>query len=184
MKKYLSLAFVCVVSSLLSVYLYSRFLQSPRGGWSGNVGEVQYVGLVDKLFSNRSNSRFQSASPTNFIESAAIATPAVVNVRAVLVTGSSIFGGGSTSGSSGSGVILSPDGYIVTNHHVVDHGTDIKVTLSDKRTYNAKLIGSDPSTDIALLKIEEADLPFVLFGNSDSVSVGEWVLAVGNPLQP
>ncbi|MEY3193920.1 MAG: hypothetical protein RIQ78_15 [Bacteroidota bacterium] len=181
MKKYLCLAFVCVVSSLLSVFIYTRFLPSPKGGWSGNDGDVRYVGLVDKLFSNRSNSSFQSASPTNFIESAAIATPAVVNIRAVIAADNSIFGGSSTAGSSGSGVILSPDGYIVTNHHVVDHGTNIKVTLADKREYNAQLVGSDASTDIALLKIEEAELPFVLFGNSDSVCVGEWVLAVGNP---
>jgi Do/DeqQ family serine protease len=77
--------------------------------------------------------------------------------------------------------VVSPDGYIVTNHHVVEKSNDIKVTLADKRTYKAKLVGSDPSTDIALLKIEEKSMSFVVFGNSDSVRVGEWVLAVGNP---
>jgi serine protease Do len=81
----------------------------------------------------------------------------------------------------GSGVIISEDGYIVTNNHVVQDGENIQVTLNDKRVFNAKIIGTDPSTDIALIKIDEKDLPFILFGNSDSLKVGEWVLAVGNP---
>ena len=75
---------------------------------------------------------------------------------------------------SGSGVIISNDGYIVTNNHVIDKSKEIEVTLNDKRTFKAKLVGSDPNTDIALLKIEAEKLPMVLFGNSDSVKVGEW----------
>lgn len=82
---------------------------------------------------------------------------------------------------SGSGVIISKDGYIVTNNHVVDGASEIEVTLNDKRTFTAKLVGTDPSTDIALLKVDGKDLPFVAFGNSDDLKVGEWVLAVGNP---
>jgi Do/DeqQ family serine protease len=83
--------------------------------------------------------------------------------------------------SSGSGVIISPDGYIVTNNHVIDNASKIEVVLDDKRTYEAKLIGKDPETDLALLKIEEKNLPFVKYGNSEKVKVGEWVLACGNP---
>jgi Do/DeqQ family serine protease len=83
--------------------------------------------------------------------------------------------------STGSGVIISDDGYIVTNNHVVDDAESVEVTLDDKRTYTAKIIGTDPSTDLALLKIEEKGLPFAAYGNSDAVKVGEWVLAVGNP---
>jgi len=83
--------------------------------------------------------------------------------------------------NSGSGVIISDDGFIVTNNHVIDAAEKIEVTLNDKRTYEAKLIGSDPTTDIALLKIEEKALPFISFGNSEDLKVGEWVLAVGNP---
>jgi periplasmic serine protease, Do/DeqQ family len=81
----------------------------------------------------------------------------------------------------GSGVIITNDGYIVTNNHVVDGSSDIEVTLNDKRTFKAKLIGADPNTDIALIKIDAKDLPVIAFGNSDSLKVGEWVLAVGNP---
>ena len=82
---------------------------------------------------------------------------------------------------SGSGVILTNDGYIVTNNHVIDKSSEIEVTLNDKRTFKAKLIGADPSSDIALIKIEADNLPIIILGNSDSLKVGEWVLAVGNP---
>lgn len=82
---------------------------------------------------------------------------------------------------SGSGVIVSEDGYIITNNHVVDEATSIKVTLDNKRTYDAKVIGTDPKTDIALIKIDVKKLPTIPFGNSDQLRLGEWVLAVGNP---
>ena len=82
---------------------------------------------------------------------------------------------------SGSGVIISTDGYIVTNNHVIDNATTVEVTLNDKRKFDAKVIGTDPSTDIALLKIEADNLPIISFGNSDNLRIGEWVLAVGNP---
>lgn len=83
--------------------------------------------------------------------------------------------------SSGSGVIITDDGYIVTNNHVVENAEKVEVTLNDKRTFTAKVIGTDPSTDLALLKVDEKGLPFIPYGNSDNVRVGEWVLAVGNP---
>jgi len=83
--------------------------------------------------------------------------------------------------SSGSGVIISNDGYIVTNNHVIENSDVIKVVLNDKRSYTAKLVGKDKSTDLALLKIEEKDLPFLAYGNSDKIKIGDWVLAVGNP---
>ncbi len=83
--------------------------------------------------------------------------------------------------ATGSGVIISSDGYIVTNNHVVQEAEKIEVTLNDKNIYSAKIIGTDPSTDLALLKIEATELPTVMFGNSDDVRIGEWVLAVGNP---
>lgn len=81
----------------------------------------------------------------------------------------------------GSGVIISSDGYIMTNNHVIDNSDKLTVTLYDNRTFQAKLIGSDPNTDIALIKIEAKDLPTLPFGDSDKLRVGEWVLAVGNP---
>lgn len=83
--------------------------------------------------------------------------------------------------ASGSGVIISQDGYIVTNNHVIDKADKIEVVLNDKREFTATLVGTDPNTDIALLKIDATDLPIIAIGNSDNLKVGEWVLAVGNP---
>jgi Do/DeqQ family serine protease len=81
----------------------------------------------------------------------------------------------------GSGVIISADGFIITNNHVIEDAQNIKVILNDKREFEAKLIGTDPSTDIALLKVEAKDLQFLIYGNSNDLKLGEWVLAVGNP---
>lgn len=83
--------------------------------------------------------------------------------------------------ASGSGVIISSDGYIVTNNHVIDNSKKIKVVLNDRRSYEAKLVGADATTDLALLKIDEKNLPAMKYGDSEDVDIGEWVLAVGNP---
>ncbi len=85
------------------------------------------------------------------------------------------------SHSSGSGVIISDDGYIVTNNHVIEEATNIEIVLDNNQRFFAKIIGTDPSTDLALLKVKAKDLPFLKYGNSDEVKLGEWVLAVGNP---
>ena len=82
---------------------------------------------------------------------------------------------------SGSGVIISNDGYIITNNHVVKDASKIEIILNDKRSYQAEVIGFDPNTDLALLKVQDKNLPFIAYGNSDAVKIGEWVLAVGNP---
>ena len=82
----------------------------------------------------------------------------------------------------GSGVIISPDGYIISNNHVVAGANKLEVVLSNRKTYIATLVGTDPNTDISLLKIEEKGLPYLNFANSDMLEVGQWVLAVGNPL--
>ena len=82
---------------------------------------------------------------------------------------------------AGSGVIISSDGYIVTNNHVIEKADKIEVVLNDRRSFDATLVGTDPTTDIALLKIEADDLKYLTFGNSDATKIGEWVLAVGNP---
>jgi serine protease Do len=84
--------------------------------------------------------------------------------------------------ASGSGAVISEDGYIVTNNHVIDGADDINVTLSNQKSFKAKLIATDPSSDLAIIKIEAKGLPFLLYGNSDEAQVGQWVLAVGYPL--
>lgn len=82
---------------------------------------------------------------------------------------------------AGSGVIVTTDGYIVTNNHVIENSDEIHVELNDKRVYDAEVVGRDPSTDLAVLKIDAEDLPFIPYGNSDNVHLGEWVMAIGNP---
>jgi len=83
---------------------------------------------------------------------------------------------------SGSGIIISPDGYIVTNYHVVKNATSVRVGLFDKRVFTAKVVGTDPNTDLAVIKIDAHNLPAAYLGNSDSLKVGQWVMAIGNPL--
>ncbi len=112
--------------------------------------------------------------PENFVGTAGSVTKTVVNIR-VKRQDSYL------PVSGGSGVILSQDGYIITNHHVIEGGGKIEVTLFDKHSYVAEVAGIDPTTDLALLKINASGLQPLRFANSDEVKVGEWVLAVGNP---
>ena len=127
-----------------------------------------------------------AAEKTDFVTASKIVTPAVVHIKTTFESngdyGQGMYGmGGGTAIGSGSGVIISADGYIATNNHVVEHGADIQVILPDKRVFKAKLIGLDQNTDLALVKIDATDLPFIQFGNSDETEVGQWVLAVGYP---
>jgi Do/DeqQ family serine protease len=140
-----------------------------------------------------------SAGNVDFTEAAAEVTPAVVYIRTTYKNQSQdqqnqlqqMFGDmfgqrmapQGPQMASGSGVIISPDGFIVTNNHVVDKAEKIEVVTNDHRDFKAKVIGTDPNTDLALIKIDGTNLPIVKLGNSDAVKVGEWVLAVGNPFK-
>ena len=113
-------------------------------------------------------------------------TPAVVHIRTVYSSGEFSLNPlkqylNPPARSSGSGVVLTDDGYIVTNNHVIEDATQIEVVMNNNQRFYAKLIGKDPSTDLALLKIKARNLPFVKYGNSDLVAPGDWVLAIGNP---
>ena len=142
-----------------------------------------------------------SAGDVDFTQAAAAVTPAVVYIRTTYSAQQGRSSGrdpieemfGDMFGqrmqpqqsqpqrASGSGVIISTDGYIVTNNHVVANASKVEVTTNDHRTLQAKVIGTDPNTDLALIKVSATNLPIVKLGNSDDVRVGEWVLAVGNP---
>lgn len=179
MKNIALLFIVSILSSIISVGAY-RYFEKPTIIYREAPSPVKYTSNTDELLSGRTQRQFISSSPTDFISAAEEVTPAVVNIRSSQ-SGDYDFWGGSYGGSSGSGVIISPDGYIVTNNHVIEDGKKFEVTLNDNRKYPAKLIGTDPSTDLALIKIEGQNLPHLIFGNSDSIRIGEWVLAVGNP---
>lgn len=147
-----------------------------------------------------STAAVSSTGAVDFTQAAAAVTPAVVYIRTTYSNQAGndqqsqlqqmfgdMFGQRGRPSlpqmASGSGVIISPDGYIVTNNHVVEKAEKIDIVTNDHRNYSAKVIGTDPNTDLALIKIDGHDLPIVKLGNSDAVKVGEWVLAVGNPFK-
>ena len=131
-----------------------------------------------------------SAFNTDFTDAAEKTVHAVVHVKNTTVNRQPtnmmeyFYGGGKSRPvvGSGSGVIISPDGYIVTNNHVIENAAELQVTLNNNKTYNAELIGTDPKTDIALIRVDSDEtFPYVPFGDSNEIKIGEWVLAVGNP---
>jgi len=148
-------------------------------------------------FAHKTGFNMMNAVPTeNFVEASESSVNSVVHITTKVVRTSfqrdpffEFFYGPGAGGrefeqhasGSGSGVIVTNDGYIVTNNHVIESASEIEVILNDNRKYSAKVVGTDPSTDIAVLKIEETDLRALPLGNSDELSIGEWVLAVGNP---
>lgn len=153
----------------------------PTTSWSQSVNNI--------------NTSPASTVPLDFKAAAQKAMPAVVHISAKAAKPASnrddynpfrfFFGddfpGFGPKQGTGSGVIYTHDGYIITNNHVVDFADEVEVTLNDNRKFNAKVIGKDPKVDLAIIKIEEDDLPTLNLANSDNAEVGEWVLAVGNP---
>ena len=181
MKNILFIFMVAILSSLLSVFMYKN-LEEPQQIIIRESSNSKKVNLHEQLFNSNLQRSFLSSAPTDFISSASKSTPSVVYIIAEQEEEYASLG--RAAGASGSGVIISPDGYIVTNNHVVEDGSKINVTLNNNKEYAAEVIGTDPNTDLALLKIEDNDnFPYLFFGNSDSLRVGEWVLAVGNPFK-
>lgn len=206
-KQLLLIVAVSATSAVGSVWIYGK-VNSPKTALVQSADgklPVNYAGYLDNVAA--------TIDPVDFTKAASAAVPAVVHIKTKIPakkivnelpnnrSGNSMedmfndfFNFGPQGPqiqpeqrASGSGVIISEDGYIVTNNHVVSDGRDgiadeIMVTLSNKKTYKAKVIGRDPSSDIAVLKIDGNDLPYMIYGNSDNVKLGQWVLAVGYPL--
>ena len=170
-----------MATSLITVVI-TRLLFPPAEIALRDSGNAKYANFTDYVLSGKMQRTYLAAAPTNFTAAAEAITPSVVNIKAITTGGADNFWNDGVAGAStGSGVVISPDGYIVTNNHVVEGASDIQVTMDDKREFTAKIIGTDPSTDLAVLKIDAQHLDPVRMGNSDSIRVGEWVLAVGNP---
>jgi Do/DeqQ family serine protease len=176
----LSLYRLCIFTAVISGLLFSCRDQSPEDNDDKATGFPQpgYPKLNTRGPSNANN--------LNFVSAARAVSPGVVHIKTLYQNNAgSMFerngNGNRPSMGSGSGVVLSSDGYIATNNHVVENATHIEVVFTDRRAFKAKLIGRDPNTDLALLKVEAKDLNIVPLGNSDSIEVGEWVLAVGYP---
>lgn len=185
MKKFFSLLVVAVLGGTITLASYKLLIE--KNYITGNVN-----GVTAPTFTTSFNSPPPvNAGDESFITAADKTVHAVVHVKntSTAQAPSSIFdffyGSGGTQREqvgTGSGVIISPDGYIVTNNHVIENATKLEVTLNDNKIYKATLIGTDPTTDIALIKIDaDEKLPYLAFGNSDNTRIGEWVLAVGNP---
>ncbi len=175
-------ALISICSSVITVFVMRMIYTSTDAGFRES-NNAHLAAYNDLMLSGKLQREFISSAPTNFSAAAAAATPAVVNVKAINKReAADIFGDQvSLTSSNGSGVIISSDGYIITNNHVIQDASEIYVTLNDKREVQASLVGKDIYTDVAVLKIPLTDLTAIRFGNSDSLHIGEWVLAVGNP---
>ncbi|WP_372755234.1 trypsin-like peptidase domain-containing protein [Mariniflexile sp.] len=185
MKKILSLVLVSALGGALTLGAYKLFLEPESKLFitSADANPSMYQ------TSNVSN-LLNAAEAPDFTIAAENAVNSVVHVKNVSInsgqlTLQDLFSGRSTPRAqmgTGSGVIINADGYIITNNHVINNSDELLITLNNNKTYKAEIVGTDPKTDIALLKIEaDEDLPFVTFADSDQAKIGEWVLAVGNP---
>ncbi len=189
MKRFLLIALVItssVVGAVVGTFITIRYVSLENFKNYNSIEERQNL-LLTGLKSD-SATKISVPETLNFSYAAQKVIPGVVHIGVV-------YGAGEFSinplerffkpspRSSGSGVIISDDGYIVTNNHVIEDATRIEVVLSNNRRYFAKVIGTDPSTDLALIKINETNLSFVPYGDSDDLVQGEWVLAIGNPFE-
>jgi len=182
-------AFIIILSSLTSIatiLVYESFLRADQQTVSYNYALQEPQAIQTNMnATDRNTARTKLENATEFTIAARKTAPAVVHIRALYKNDNGMFydfwGNSSNEVSSGSGVIISSNGLIATNNHVVEEGDVLEVTFFDKKKLTAKVIGKDPSTDLALLKVEGTDFPFLSLADSDAVQIGEWVLAVGNP---
>jgi len=186
MKQNIKLFLVALLGGFVSLILHNQFAK-PKIIVSKEVQEKQLLPV------HTTNTNLVAAETlTDFTVAAEATVNSVVHVKntsigvqqdpfAELFYGSGYGRKKYERVGTGSGVIISPDGYIITNNHVIENASEIEISLNNQKKYKAELIGADKSNDIALIKIEAEDLPFVTFGDSDISKIGEWVLAVGNP---
>lgn len=184
-KRFAGTVAIAVFSALAAILIYTSFFEKPQ--------VVEERGSVMEQPLHFTSNRVMADGVIDFSTVAERMVHAVVHVKTKTIRSYSnrnpileyFYGEGSSQPQEvpgfGSGVIISSDGYIITNNHVIEGANEVEVTLNDNRTFPAVVIGRDPSTDIALLKIAEKNLPWIAYGNSDELRLGEWVLAIGNP---
>ena len=183
MKKTGAVLLTIICCAAIAAVVYFNF--DKKGSLRENSGNAK------NLQGNNNNQDIIITGNPNFITAARAATPVVVHIKTTYDNSSGtgdpyedFYGrsrGNRVATASGSGVVIADDGYIATNNHVVENATKIEVIFPDRREFIAELVGSDPNTDLALLKIKAKGLSAIKLGNSDRVEVGEWVLAVGYP---
>jgi serine protease Do len=188
MKAILKNVAVSIVAGVVGAWGF-MYVQSKNNSFANFYTDTSVFRQTENPEENETTKNTNPLDNQDFVQASAVATPSVVYIKTLSKGRQYIdpmdyfFGNPYNSGkslSSGSGVIFTSDGYIITNNHVVDDAEQIEV-IHEKRTYQAKLIGTDPSSDLAILKIEGKNLPNIKLGRSKEVKVGEWVLAVGNP---
>ncbi len=184
-KRFIGTILTAVLAAVIAVWAYAKWIQPEQ--------QVITVPVEDKmLYANLPT--VKPGSSVDFVFAAEKAVHAVVHVKTKAIRESNaynpfyeFFFGDRPNPQQrpvmgfGSGVIISDDGYIVTNNHVIDQMDEIEVVLNDRRSFEAEVIGTDPSTDLALIKVDVDGLPYLNYGDSDNLKLGEWVLAVGNP---
>ncbi|MDX2067341.1 MAG: trypsin-like peptidase domain-containing protein [Haliscomenobacter sp.] len=188
MKQWIALVFSGVLGGVITL-TGSHFLNAEKNAETLKTEAVSYTRPVNLP-------AWSGSVPFDFVQAAQKATPSVVNITAKIARTArsnqddffffSPFGGrggGAPAEGSGSGVIYSENGYIITNNHVVEGANELEVTLSDNRKFKATLVGTDKRTDLAVIKIDATGLTPTEVGNSDEARIGEWVLAVGNPFE-
>lgn len=187
MKRFLSLVFVSVLGGVLTLSAYKFYFESETLTITTEKDQVQATYFPT---SYKNTNALNASEVPNFIEAAEETVHAVVHVKNTAIVSAPttmedyFYGRRSQKAQvgTGSGVIIDKNGYIITNNHVIAGAKELSITTNDNKIYKATLIGTDPKTDIALLKIDaDEDLPFITFGDSDTAKIGEWVLAVGNP---
>jgi serine protease Do len=187
MKKILTIVLFSALGGAITLGAYKLFIEKPQ-----YIIEQSGITSPKTIKTNFTSATIGAMENTDFTIAAEKTLNSVVHVKNTMLQtvkdpyAEFFYGQGNgtrqySQVGTGSGVIISSDGYVITNNHVINKATDIAVTLNDKKEYKAKIIGTDPTNDIALLKIEAKNLPYVTFGDSDFIKVGEWVLAVGNP---
>ncbi len=197
-KQVLAIMLISASTAVASMWGYNHFVAGKTYYYGQDSSKVP--ANYAKFFDGQKN----GAGPADFTDAASAAIPATVHIKTKTTRTASnnlpkknpfsdlfgidpddFFGDRLRSMpemASGSGVIISDDGYIVTNNHVVDGADEVTVTLSNRKSFKAKVVGTDPSSDLAVVKIDAKGLPFLLYGNSDDAKIGQWVLAVGYPL--
>jgi serine protease Do len=176
---------LCLMAGFLGAFAYHQLVLKPElSGMDSSLGQYISDNEGFMLASQGENGVPASAVRQDFVLASSVSTPCVVFIKTVSGVQNNFdwffFSNPGRQTGSGSGVIFSADGYIVTNNHVIEDAETIEV-IHNKTTYKAKLIGTDPGSDIAVIKIEAKSLPFIKIADSRKVKVGEWVVAVGNP---
>ncbi|QMU63888.1 MAG: trypsin-like serine protease [Flavobacteriaceae bacterium] len=187
MKKVIGLLSIAIIGGIIALSGYKLFFNQPVVIERTVKNQIP---TIQSNYKNILNVNSETSSGLDFTVAAERTINSVVHVKNTAVKSginswSDLFNGPRKyeQVGTGSGVIISPDGYIVTNNHVIDDATDIEITLNNRKKYKAKLIGTDEKNDIALLKIDEEnmELTYIPFADSDNAKIGEWVLAIGNP---